>query len=263
MKKTLAILLAMLMILSVVLISCGKKDGEGDETLDDGNADFVIPGGTGGTGEGEDEGNNNNGGSSNSSGFSPIVENKDAYLLMSVKVRKTAKKSTSNFDGSVLYGSKVTRVETDGTWTKISYTNDGVLKEGYVYNEVLTTDAGRVTYVANETPVKTTSKTSSVTVRKVPWTGKDDNGNVLYSTEIDQIVMNSNGSAYQLTAGQEVEVFGTTQTVDGSGNKWAYIKYTVGTETIYGWCRMDFLNAGSPVDTPVVDPSTPIAPPAV
>lgn len=255
MKKTLALLLAMLMILSVVLISCGKKDeNEGDDTIPTGDPGFVLPTGdaTGsdGTGEGDDSENE---GSNNNSGFAPITENKEAYMLMSVNVRKNAKKSSSS-NGAAMYASKVTRIETDDTWTKISYTDaKGATKEGYVYNEVLTTDKGRVDYVAEAAPVQATSNTDGGTVRKVPWIG------VQYNTVIDQI-NGADSDTYKLKKDQTVEILGKTALADESGYKWAYIKYTAGEKTIYGWCRMDLLNAGGSVDAPSGDQSTPVAP---
>ena len=251
MKKTLALLLAMLMILSVVLISCGKKEEE--ETLDtsDDLGGFVIPSGDASEGDGSNDGSDDEK-ENNNSGFAPITENTKAYMLMSVNVRTNYKKSATN--GAAMYGSEVVRIETNDTWTKIKYTDsNGATKEGYVYNEVLTIDAGRVGYVAEETPVQATSNTNAGTVRKVPWIGEK------YNTVIDEI-NGVNGDDYKLKKDQAVEILGKTETADDSGNKWAYIKYVVGEKTVYGWCRMDLLNAGESVDTPAADPSKPGVP---
>lgn len=261
MKKTLALLLALLMILSVALVSCGDEEETLPET-DDPFEGFDVPGVNNGSGSA----NNGTGGSgSSASGFNPIAtENATAYALMSVKVRSNAKKSAAT-NGSVKYGSSVTRVEANGTWTKIKYTDgNGATKEGYVYNEVLTTDVGRVTYVAKETAEKATVKENNVVVRQVPWTGKDASGDVLYNTEIPQILNGANGianSKFQLTKDQEVEILGATQSSDGVAT-WSWIKYTVEGTEVYGYCRSDFLTVAGQAETPVtpVNPSLPGVP---
>ncbi len=255
MKKTLALLLALLMILSVAFVSCGDEEvEEPDQTEDDFGFDFPD------AGDGSNKATSNGTGSS-ASGFSPITENTTAYMLMSVNVKQNAKKSAAT-NGSVLYGKSVTRVEANSTWTKIKYTDSttGASKEGYVYNEVLTTDIGRVTYVAKETPVVATSLHDKVTVRKAPWIGIDE-----YSTVIDQISNGSSGVAgeeFKLKKDQAVEILGETQSADDSGSKWAYIKYTVSGTAVYGWCRCDMLNTGTSAETPdtPADPSTPVVP---
>ncbi len=253
MKKTLALLLALLMLFSatIALVSCDEgEETEPIETEDD----FFVPGGNSfGTDGGNGTGVGGTGTSAN--GFAPITENTTAYMLMSVNVKANAKKSAAT-NGSVLYGKAVTRIEANNTWTKIKYTDtNGASKEGYVYNEVLTVDAGRVTYVAEETPLKATSKSDKVTVRKAPWTGSEE-----YNTVIDQIINDANGDSYKLKKDQEVTILGQTQSADESGNKWAYIKYSVSGQDVYGYCRMDMLSTGNASSTPSIDPSTPVVP---
>lgn len=253
MKKTLALLLALLMVFSVVLVSCGDKNNEDDpegEVPGGFEDDFAIPSGNDSDGEDDDNGNGN--ASGNTAGFATITENTKAYMLMSVKVRTNYKKSATN--GAALYGKEVTRIEANDTWTKIKYTDaKGASKEGFVYNEVLTIDAGRVTYVAEETPIEAKSKTDKVTVRKAPWIGDK------YNTVIDEI-NGVDGDNYKLKKDQAITVLGKTQTADDSGNKWAYIKYMVGETAVFGWCRMDLISTGEAVDAPVVDPTTPGVP---
>ena len=246
MKKTLALLLAMLMILSVALISCGKKDEE--ETADSSDdLGFVFDAGSNASGDGSGDGES--GESEDNSGFAPIVENKEAYALMSAYVRKSHKKSATN--GKVIYGDKVTRIETDGTWTKIKYTDDDAQKEGYVRNELLTTDKGRVDYTIKETPVKATSNSDKVSVRQAPWTGSEN-----YPTLIKEIT-GTDGESYKLKKDQAVEIIAETNSKDDSGNTWAWISYTVNGKLVQGWCRMDCLTTGETTDTPAADPSNP------
>ena len=248
MKKTLALLLALMMVISMLLVSCNKTD-EPDDEIPTNDDEFAIPSGSD-DGDGTGTGSDATGG--NTAGFAPITENVKAYMLMSVNVRTNYKKSATN--GAALYGKEVTRIEANDNWTKIKYTDaNGASKEGYVYNEVLTTDAGRVTYVAKETPIEAKSKTDKVTVRKAPWIGDK------YNTVIDEI-NGADGDNYKLKKDQAIQIFGETQTADESGNKWAYIKYMVGETAVYGWCRMDLISTGEPVDTPTADPSTPVVP---
>ena len=249
MKKTLALLLALIMVLSMVFVSCDKDDEPVDDELptDD---EFAIPSGSASDDEGDGTGSDAAG--SNTAGFATIAENTKAYMLMSVNVRENYKKSKTN--GAAMYGKEVTRIEANDTWTKIKYVDaNGASKEGYVYNEVLTTDAGRVTYVAEETPISAKSNSDKVTVRKAPWIGDK------YNTVIDQI-NGADGDKYKLKKDQAIEIYGKTQVADESGNKWAYIKYIVDETAVYGWCRMDLINTGDPVDTPTADPTTPGVP---
>ena len=249
MKKTLALLLALIMALSMVLVSCNKTEEPAGDDMPINDDEFAIPSGTI-SDDGEEGTGNSTGGST--AGFSPITENTKAYMLMSVNVRTNYKKSATN--GAALYGKEVTRIETNDTWTKIKYTDaNGATKEGYVYSEVLTTDQGRVTYVAKETPVEAKAKTDKVTVRKAPWIGEK------YNTVIDQI-NGVDGDSYKLKKDQAIQIFGETQNADDSGNKWAYISYKVGESTVYGWCRMDLISTGEPVDNPTVDPTVPGVP---
>ena len=249
MKKTLALLLALIMVLSMVLISCEKKEEPADDDLLPTDDEFAIPSGSVGD-DADGTGSDATGG--NTAGFAPRAENTKAYMLMSVNVRENYKKSKTN--GAAMYGKEVTRIEANDTWTKIKYTDaNGASKEGYVYNEVLTIDAGRVTYVAEETPISAKSNSDKVTVRKAPWIGEK------YNTVIDQI-NGVDGDSYKLKKDQAIEIYGKTQIADESGNKWAYIKYMVGETAVYGWCRMDLINTGEPVDTPNADPTTPGVP---
>jgi hypothetical protein len=262
MKKTLALLLALLMILPLTLVSCNKDKGN-EEQSDDLEFTFENPGdstGENSTGDSTDkngENNNNNGDFVAASGTS--------YILHPVKVRKEAKKSSSTI-GVAAWGSAVQLVERSTLWTKIKFTDkdSGATLEGYVRNELLTADKKQVTLVSLETPVaakisglgpKEDGTPYTLNVRTTPW-------NCSQSEEYPNVnvLANIGNEKYQVKDGDEVEKLGNTE--DG---KWVYIRFTKtvdGAEKVeYGWCSADFVKVeGETPDTPV---DTPDAPPAI
>jgi hypothetical protein len=262
MKKTLALLLALLMILPLTLVSCNKDKGN-EEQSDDLEFTFENPGdstGENSTGDSTDkngENNNNNGDFVAASGTS--------YILHPVKVRKEAKKSSSTI-GVAAWGSAVQLVERSTLWTKIKFTDkdSGATLEGYVRNELLTADKKQVTLVSLETPVaakinglgnKEDGTAYTLNVRTTPW-------NCSQSEEYPNVnvLANIGNEKYQVKDGDEVEKLGNTE--DG---KWVYIRFTKtvdGAEKVeYGWCSEDFVKVeGETPDTPV---DTPDAPPAI
>ena len=258
MKKTLALLLALIMMLSMTMVSCNKE--EPDETDDDDfGFNFEDPTGDA-TGDSTDESGENN---NNNSDF--VAASGTSYILHPVKVRKDAKKSSSTI-GVAAWGSAVQLVERSTLWTKIKFTDkdSGATLEGYVRNELLTADKKQVTLVELEAPVaakinglgnKDDGTAYTLNVRTTPW-------NCSQSEEYPNVnvLANIGNEKYQVKDGDEVEKLGETE--DG---KWVYIRFvkTVdGAEkTEYGWCSADFVKVeGETPDTPV---DTPDAPPAI
>jgi hypothetical protein len=258
MKKTLALLLALIMMLSMTMVSCNKE--EPDETdEDDFGFNFDDPTGDA-TGDSTDESGENN---NNNSDF--VAASGTSYILHPVKVRKEAKKSSSTI-GVAAWGSAVQLVERSTLWTKIKFTDkdSGATLEGYVRNELLTADKKQVTLVSLETPVaakinglgnKEDGTAYTLNVRTTPW-------NCSQSEEYPNVnvLANIGNEKYQVKDGDEVEKLGNTE--DG---KWVYIRFTKtvdGAEKVeYGWCSADFVKVeGETPDTPV---DTPDAPPAI
>jgi hypothetical protein len=259
MKKTLALLLALIMMLSMTMVSCNKE--EPDETdEDDFGFNFEDPTGDA-TGDSTDESGENN---NNNSDF--VAASGTSYILHPVKVRKDAKKSSSTI-GVAAWGSAVQLVERNTLWTKIKFTDkdSGATLEGYVRNELLTVDKKQVTLVELDTPVaakinglgthKEDGTPYTLNVRTTPW-------NCSQSEEYPNVnvLANIGNEKYDVVDGDEVEKLGATE--DG---KWVYIRFvkTVdGAEkTEYGWCAAKYVKVeGETPDTPV---DTPDAPPAI
>ena len=258
MKKTLALLLALIMMLSMTMVSCNKEE-EPEDTEDDFGFNFEDPTGEA-TGDSTDESGENN---NNNSDF--VAASGTSYILHPVKVRKEAKKSSSTI-GVAAWGSAVELVERSTLWTKIKFTDkdSGATLEGYVRNELLTANKKQVTLVELETPVaakiadlgnKEDGTPYTLNVRTTPW-------NCSQSEEYPNVnvLANIGNEKYQVKDGDEVEKLGATE--DG---EWVYIRFvkTVdGAEkTEYGWCAAKYVKVeGETPDTPV---DTPDAPPAI
>lgn len=260
MKKLLALLLALVMILAVTMVGCtdDKQNDEGDEL------DFVFddptddPAGNDSTDDAtDDEGNKE------TEGSDFTATSGKAYILHPVKVRETAKLSSKTTVGVAAWGIEVDRLETNGTWTKIKFkdSNSGTVKEGYVLDEILTSDKKQVTLVTLETPVaatinglgtKTDGTPYTLNVRTTPW-------NCSQSEEYTNVnvLINIGNEKYQVKDGDAVEKLGTTE--DG---KWVWIRFTktVDDEEVveYGFCSVDFVKVEGeepPVEEPDNTPS--------
>ena len=262
MKKTLALLLALIMMLSMTMVSCNKE--EPDETDDDDfGFNFEDPTGDA-TGDSTGDSTDENGENNNNGDF--VAASGTSYILHPVKVRKEAKKSSSTI-GVAAWGSAVELVERSTLWTKVKFTDadSGAKLEGYIRNELLTADKKQVTLVELEAPVaakinglgtKEDGSAYTLNVRTTPW-------NCSQSEEYPNVnvLANIGNEKYQVKDGDEVEKLGATE--DG---KWVYIRFvkTVdGAEkTEYGWCSAEFVKVEGE-ETPDNPVDTPDAPPAI
>jgi hypothetical protein len=140
MKKTLALLLALITLLTVSLASCSKKEGE--EIDPNGDFNFVFDDNASAKPtETDKDGNVITDKDTNTNDF--IAASGTTYILHPVKVREKAKNSSATI-GVADWGSAVELVERNQTWTKIKFTDkaSGAVLEGYVRNELLTGDKG-------------------------------------------------------------------------------------------------------------------------
>ena len=263
MKKTLALLLALIMMLSMTMVSCNKED-EPDETDDDFEFNFEDPTGDA-TGDSTGDSTDENGENNSNGDF--VAASGTSYILHPVKVRKEAKKSSSTI-GVAAWGSAVQLVERSTLWTKIKFTDkdSGATLEGYVRNELLTADKKQVTLVELEAPVaakisglgthKDDGTPYTLNVRTTPW-------NCSQSEEYPNVnvLANIGNEKYDVVDGDEVEKLGETE--DG---KWVYIRFTKevdGAEKVeYGWCSAEFVKVEGE-ETPDTPVDTPDAPPAI
>ncbi|MBP3315292.1 MAG: SH3 domain-containing protein [Clostridia bacterium] len=263
MKKTLALLLALIMMLSMTMVSCNNEE-EPDETDDDFEFNFDDPTGDA-TGDSTGDPTDENGENNNNGDF--VAASGTSYILHPVKVRKEAKKSSSTI-GVAAWGSAVQLVERSTLWTKIKFTDkdSGATLEGYVRNELLTADKKQVTLVELEAPVaakinglgthKDDGTPYTLNVRTTPW-------NCSQSEEYPNVnvLANIGNEKYDVVDGDEVEKLGETE--DG---KWVYIRFTKevdGAEKVeYGWCSAEFVKVEGE-ETPDTPVDTPDAPPAI
>ena len=226
MKKTLAILLAMIMAASVALSACSDSDKE-KETQDDFNKDFGTESSETATGESgetddsteaKDEGDVNPGSSSNME-----TVNDKVYVLHPSAVRERTK-ITSDKVGDVPFAAELVRTEKNTNWSKIKYTSGDKTIEGYITNDVITTSKDAVTFNEkkgeNDAAVTTKIKDSktlgamNAIVRKYPLAVPQDEFAVL-----DKDEFNEKSIVAQIPAGTEVELVSVS--ADG---KWAYVK---------------------------------------
>ena len=258
MKKTLALLLALTTVLTISLASCKKQEEDPEGELSD--FTFDMPSGDE-SGDSSNKVTEESGNIVNSSDF--VTASGTAYILHPVLVRKDAKNSSSTI-GTAAWGSAVTLKERNSTWSKVEFTDNGIKLEGYVRNELLTTDKTQVTEKALETPVaakianlgtKSDGTAYTLNVRTTPWDSSKSN-----EYKNINVLSNIGNQKYEVKDGDVVEKIATTE--DG---KWTRIRFTKtvdGTETVeWGWCSSAFVKVeGETVENPG---TTPDAPPTI
>lgn len=161
MKKTLAILLALIMTASVALMSC---DNSSDDNIDD-NEDFVIDDFGGdedkddASVETNDKGEtvkpNTDKNTTNTNGNTTTTMetvNDKVYVLYDANIRDQAStKNASKVIGKAPFGAELTRTQKNSSWSKVSYKDaSGATIEGYISNELVTTNKQTVTFVKQE-----------------------------------------------------------------------------------------------------------------
>lgn len=187
MKKTLAILLALIMSASVALVSCN----EGGNNIEDENDDFVVDFGGDDieTSEPETDENgetikpsntnntNNSGNNNNSSSTTMESVNDTVYVLYTANIRAQASdKSSVDILATAPFGSSLTRSEKNNKWSKVTYTKDGSTVTGYIANDLITTNAKSVNFIEKKnddgsaviTKIKSTINANNAIVRKFP-----------------------------------------------------------------------------------------------
>ena len=159
MKKTLAILLALIMTASVALTSC---DNSADNIEDD--EDFVIDdfGGDENKDDASVETNekgetvkpNTDKNTTNTNGSNTSMENVNdkVYVLYDANIRDQAStKNASKVIGKAPFGAELTRTQKNSSWSKVTYKDaEGKTIEGYISNELVTTNKQTVTFVKQE-----------------------------------------------------------------------------------------------------------------
>lgn len=189
MKKLLAILLALMMIVSLTLVSCTDSSSDTDDENDDFVADFqgdvvggdTTPPETNENGETVKPSNGNNSNNNNNNTNTTTMEkvNDTVYVLYTAKIREEASTKTSvDVLGTAPFGAQLARTEKNSKWSKVSYNKDGTVITGYIANDLITTNVNSVTFVEKKnedgTPVVTKikdtlgSNAQNAIVRKMP-----------------------------------------------------------------------------------------------
>lgn len=153
MKKTLAILLALIMSASVALVSCEKAeepaDDDDDFVIDFAGADDNDPTEAPETDEngetvkpsGNNSGSNGNNSSSSNNTTTMTVVNDTVYVLYKAKIRESAK-ATAKVLCEVPFGATVSRAEKNSKWSKVTYEGH----TGYIMNDLVTTNVDTITF---------------------------------------------------------------------------------------------------------------------
>ena len=163
MKKTLAILLALIMSTSVALVACSDSaddnGDDGDFVVDWEDEDLDINGDTeapetdenGETIKAPENTNTNNGGSSSNSGATNMeTVNDTVYVLYDGNIREKSKTS-SKILATAPFGTALKRSAKNSSWSKVTYTTgSGSTVEGFISNELITTNKQTVTFKAPE-----------------------------------------------------------------------------------------------------------------
>lgn len=154
MKKTLAILLALLAAASITLTSC-QNDGRepvNDDNWDDQDNEYVDTDNDTTADTSKDttnDNNNNNENNNNNNNNSGWVEKNDTvYAGVLLVLRGTPSANGENL-AEIPYGTALARAESNGTWDKVTYGD----KTGYVMHVYVATNNGAFNYTNVETPV--------------------------------------------------------------------------------------------------------------
>ena len=159
MKKTLAILLALIMTASVALMSCDNSsdniDDDEDFVIDDFGGDEADDKAPETNDKGETVKPNTDKNTTNTNGNTTTTMetvNDKVYVLYDANIRDQAStKNASKVIGKAPFGAELTRSQKNSSWSKVTYKDaSGKTVEGYISNELVTTNKQTVTFVKQE-----------------------------------------------------------------------------------------------------------------
>ena len=167
MKKTLAILLALLMAGSVILVSCDNggrepvQDGAGDannDYIESDESDSTTNTESNNNTESESQTSGNNNNNNNNHGWN--VTNETVYAGVNFTLRSDANESSNSLtDKKVPFGTALTRVETNGTWSKVKVSGSDTIY--YVKNIYLSVNSGNFTFTDSENSITLNPETDN------------------------------------------------------------------------------------------------------
>ena len=238
MKKTLALILALLMILSVALVSCGGEEEETSGTDDI----FNIPGGDNTTGGDENEENNEGDDANNTTSAGYTATNDTVYVCYKAVLRANDK-ATAEVVDTVEFATALTRVAKSKKWSEINYNG----ATAYIANDLITESKSAVTFKDVE----------EGTTRKVTKLGQSKNANLrLYPLALTNPLVveletfNTSCIIGQVPKDAEVKVLKISE-----DNAWAYIEcegyaatdkgeYATTKTTLKGYCSTSVFDTG-------------------
>lgn len=231
MKKTLAILLALLAAASITLASCEKEPTTNVDGWDDDN-DYVeskdddsdMDESDSGSDADNDQGNNGNN-TTPSNGWTEASGN--IYLGMNVILRKAPDElASSKTDKKLSFGTALTRVRTNGRWEEVKISGDETL---YYVKSIYTTDAaGNFKFTEDaEKPTLTLSTTTdnNVCFYKTPFYCDDSESNFA------NMLCKSGIKAVHLKGNAEGETYSLKKLAVSENGKWVKVEF-VGTVEI-------------------------------
>ncbi len=226
MKKTLAILLALLAAASVTLAACTDDNGRTPVN----NNNDVVDNGDDDTNDTEDDDSNNDdsdtkdtdsntNNNNDTSSFETVTGTK--YAAWNLRLRsQTNTSSDSLVLAEIPAGAKLQLLSTNGTWTKVSYTGE-TTQEGYVMSK----------YLAGSSYEYTFTKLEGENVLTLTF-NKEKTGNILFY-ETPSYIENADGTHDRTNVYKDA--FKTTSVTDGYT-----LKLTAHDKT-NGWGRVEFV----------------------
>ena len=242
MKKTLALILALLMMLSVALVSCGSDEPENTLNPDD---IFDIPGGAdlGGDNTGNNNTDNEGGDENNGSTAAGYTATNDTVYVCYKAVLRSDDKVTASVVATVEFETALTRVAKGKKWSQINYNGT----EAYIANDLITESKSAVTF----------KEVAADTTRKIKLSGDAKNANLrLYPLAltkpqiIDLEAFNTSCIIGQIPKDTVVTVIKVSE-----DNAWAYVEcqgyaaddkgeFVTTLTTLTGYCSTSVFDTG-------------------
>jgi hypothetical protein len=222
MKKTLALLLALIMILSVALVACDKNSGTSGTTGDDEGGSIVNKNNK--KEDEEDEGNGDDSGNTPTEAWTTFTTPKTMYCMADgVRVRTS---TNYNGDGNILTainaGESITATaksnDAEEPWYKVTVNG----QDAYILAEYLTEVEAETKFVNLPTPevltfkANTASKTYNTNLREAPAFGNQTTFITLNSATIK-------GTLVKVAVNEAGNIWKVEYTETGKATKTYYI----------------------------------------
>lgn len=227
MKKTLAILLALLAAASISLASCEKTPENNNDGWDDDDNDYVETKGddTDAVETGDDTADTENTDTDNVPNYTGWVDTNDTvYAGVNLRLR-TEPSTNSGALATIPFGATISRLQTNGSWDKVTYNG----QTGYVSHTYVSSNAGDFTFTdyaeATAITLSTAEKANNVLFYKTPFSPDQYER---FDLDADNVLLASGVKAANLSEGYVLEKVAISQS-----GKWIKVKLT-GTVTVGG-----------------------------